>query len=463
LSPKDQNKTLTLLQLWRCLFSYLSPLQRGFFSVLHVNPILPLLFCLKVSDLDTKNGVGTDEKGKSLRLRNLLNVVECTDANENTPLSEASAGGHPGAIKLLIQNGANPNCKGAFGRTPLYRAAFAGHLAAVEMLLPYGADPRLYADDGNTPEQIASLDSLAAILRTWDITLTESMLQTMEIEQQRRALMEKKQKEAETHRMCEEVEQLAKEQERCNKELRQAYCELNRRITKHDKCQRKKMDNAEITLHAIHDAESLVESLRLVTEKAEEKLSLARLRLREQTPAEAGDEIQGMKCSVPELNDVLLKDVGGKIRLDGRWPLIIDPFGQAATFLRYQDTNYLNTLNPNDMSLDTIRLALLGALRYGKPLVFDMMEVNMFDAVKRQLEEIEQGLVQALLSRKILENERYLSLVRPTDGPEYSQTEFQAARTENFKLFVITKRHHPPEELLQILLPVQILLTKGSW
>ncbi|KAL8181387.1 UNVERIFIED_CONTAM: hypothetical protein K2H54_000542, partial [Gekko kuhli] len=64
-----------------------------------------------VADLDTKNGVGTDEKGRTIRLRNLLGMVECTDANGNTPLSEASGGGHPSAIKMLIENGASLNSR----------------------------------------------------------------------------------------------------------------------------------------------------------------------------------------------------------------------------------------------------------------------------------------------------------------------------------------------------------------
>ncbi|XP_019409319.1 PREDICTED: putative IQ motif and ankyrin repeat domain-containing protein LOC642574 homolog isoform X1 [Crocodylus porosus] len=416
----------------------------------------------EVSDLDTKNGVSMDEKGKATRLSNHMKIVECTDANRNTPLSEAAGGGHPHAIKMLIENGANPNSKGAFGRTPLYRAAFGGHLAAVEMLLPYGADPRIYVDDGNTPEQVASLDSLVAIFQSWDIGLTELMLQKMESEQQRRALQEKKLKDAETHRMNEEVEQLVKEQEKCNKELQQAYLELNRRITEHDKCQRKQMGNREVTLQVIHDAEELVETLRLAAEKAEEKLSLARLRLREQTLEGAGSEFHGLKCSVQELDDVLLKDVGNKICMDGRWPLIIDPSGQAAVFLRYRDTNYLNTLNPNHMNPETVRLALLGAIRYGKPVVFDMMEVNMFDAVKRQLEGITPGLAEAVLSRQIMQNERYLCLARATDGPEYFRTAFQEARTKKFKLFIVTKCHHPPEELLQQLLPIQVVLSQSS-
>lgn len=46
-----------------------------------------------------------------------------------------------------------------------------------------------------------------------------------------------------------------------------------------------------------------------------------------------------------------------------RWPVVIDPSGQAATFLRYQDTNYLDTVNPDHMRPERIRLALLGALR----------------------------------------------------------------------------------------------------
>lgn len=43
---------------------------------------------------------------------------------------------------------------------------------------------------------------------------------------------------------------------------------------------------------------------------------------------------------------------------------------------------------------------------YGKPLVFDMMELDMFDTVKKQLERLETGLTQALLSKKILASER---------------------------------------------------------
>ncbi|XP_029448139.1 putative IQ motif and ankyrin repeat domain-containing protein LOC642574 homolog isoform X3 [Rhinatrema bivittatum] len=374
----------------------------------------------EVSDLDTKNGVGYDEAGKVVRLRNQINMVDCTDANGNTPLSEAAGGGNPEVIKLLIERGAQPNSK------------------------------------------VSSLDSLSDVLRSWDTSLTDSMLQKMEAEKQRRALEEQRMKDADTDRMRNEVLKLTTEHERCQKELQQAYCELNRRITEHDKCMVKHRDKTELTLQSIHDAEATVESVRITAMKAEERLSLARLRLREQTSSGTDSGLPGLKCFVQELDEVLLKDVGNKVRLDGRWPLIIDPSGQAAIFLRYRDTNYLNTLNPADMQPETIRMALLGALRYGKPLVLDMMEVNMFESVKRQLEQIKAGLMDELLDKSILQNERFLTLLRPTDGPDYSHTQFQASRTESFKLFFITKLQQPPDALLSLLCPIEVLLSSRS-
>uniref|UniRef100_A0A2K6BQN2 IQ motif and ankyrin repeat containing 1 n=1 Tax=Macaca nemestrina TaxID=9545 RepID=A0A2K6BQN2_MACNE len=398
----------------------------------------------EVEQLLTREGVGHDEAGKARRLQRRVALVECEDSHGNTPLSEAAAGGQPLAIQLLAELGASPNSKGAFGRTPLYRAAFGGHLAAVEVLLKLGADPRVYAEDGNTPEQVASLDTVASVLHSWDLSLTEAMLQNMEAEQQRRAQEAQRHKEAEAKRcgsMTLKVQQLAREQQQCHKELQQAYCELSRRITEHDQCEWRCMDKTKLTLQAIKDAEAQVDRLRQEAQKAEEALAMARLELREQTQ-EGEEEAPGLKCQVTELHDVLMKDVGNRIRADGWWPLVIDPSGQAATFLRYQDTNYVDTVNPEHLKPERLRLALLGALRYGKPLVFDLREVDLFPAVQRQLEA----------------QERYLSLLRPTDGPEYSPTQFQEQRLEHFRLFFVTKVQWPPAEQLQVLLPVRVQL-----
>ncbi|XP_049488758.1 IQ motif and ankyrin repeat domain-containing protein 1 isoform X2 [Panthera uncia] len=449
----------------------------------------------EVDELLTREGVGHDEAGLALRRRGRVALVESEDRGGNTPLSEAAAGGQTLAIRLLAEQGASPNSKGAYGRTPLYRAAFGGHLEAVEALLELGADPRVYAEDGSTPEQVASLDAVVSVLRSWDLGLTEAMLQSMEAERQRRAREAERQEEAQAKRcgrggwgrvgvaaaarggseravpspssLKSGVQQLAEEGRRRHRELQQAYCELNRRITEH-KCEGRRLGRTELTLQAIKDAEAQVDRLRLEARKAEETLAVARLELRKQT--QEGEEEEeaaaaaapGLKCQVTELHDVLMKDVGDRIRVDGRWPLVIDPSGQAATFLRYQDTNYVDAVNPDHLRPERIRLALLGALRYGKPLVFDLCDVDLFPAVRQQLEAVQPGLAQELLGRGLLERERYLSLVRPADGPEYGPAGFQEARLRHFRLLFVTRAQRPSEEQLRVLLPVRVQLPRGG-
>jgi len=76
-----------------------------------------------------------------------------------------------------------------------------------------------------------------------------------------------------------------------------------------------------------------------------------------------------MKVMIKDLDDVLFRDVGGKIAADGRWPLLIDSTPQSSTFLRYRDTNFINALSPKRMEPDVIRLAILGGLRFVKEVM----------------------------------------------------------------------------------------------
>nr|XP_058132246.1 IQ motif and ankyrin repeat domain-containing protein 1 [Dasypus novemcinctus] len=448
----------------------------------HVGEIQAVL--QEAEELLTREGVGHDEGGRARRLQRRVALVECEDSHGNTPLSEAAAGGQPLAIQLLAELGASPNSKGAFGRTPLFRAAFGGHLQAVQLLLELGADPRVSDDDGNTPAQVASLDAVTSVLQSWDLRLTEAMLQNMEAERQRRAREAQQHEEAEPEPQGAAAGQTAAAVSHGGEggrgragrqaaggrpgggvtaggaQLQQAYCELNRRITEHDKCERKRVGKTDLTLQAIRDAEAQVDRLRREAQRAEETLAMARLQLREQTLDE--EEAPGLRCQVTELHDVLLKDVGDRIRADGRWPLVIDPSGQAATFLRYQDTNYVDTMNPEHLRPERVRLALLGALRYGKPLVFDLREVDAFPAVRRQLEAVRPGLARELLSRALLRGERYLSLLRADDGPEYGAAQFQEARVARFRLLFVTGLRWPPAEQLRALLPVRVLPPRGG-
>ena len=82
-----------------------------------------------------EDGIDTDEIGQIKRDERVFKLIESSDANDNSALSEASAGGALEAITFLLEQGADPNTIGHFGRTPLYRAVFAGHVDAVTLLL----------------------------------------------------------------------------------------------------------------------------------------------------------------------------------------------------------------------------------------------------------------------------------------------------------------------------------------
>ncbi|XP_048763546.2 IQ motif and ankyrin repeat domain-containing protein 1-like isoform X2 [Ostrea edulis] len=412
----------------------------------------------EVKTLDDQKGVATDAVGTAIRNKHLMNVIECEDANNNTPLSEAANGGDPKTLQLLLDKGADPNTQGQFKRTPLYRAAFAGHLEAVQVLLQNGADPRIFAEDGQNPEQVSSVDAVKEVLAEWDVTNTENLLQKLEAEKEKRKEEQKMRREAETTKLEGSVQAAQEEYDRIEKLLSHAYCELNKRITEHDTAVGSGFDRPELTLQAIHDEEDEVELLKSKFDKAREGLAIAKLKLREQMNEglEASEDLPGLQIMIKELDDVLLKDVGNKIKDSGKWPLIIDRSAQAATFLRYRDTNYLNSLNPKEMEANKIRLSLLGAIRFGKPLVLDMMEVDMFHTVSDRFDEIDKGLMDKIMDKSIMQEENYLKLLKAGDGPEYEKNKFSLFRTQNFKFWIITKNPYPPDYLLDTCYTIRI-------
>lgn len=90
---------------------------------------------MKAYEEDSKRSDLSEPALQSLITRHQLALVDCEDANNNTPLSEAAGGGHVDTIKMLIQRGANLNSRGRYQRVPLWRAAFGGHIQAVQVWL----------------------------------------------------------------------------------------------------------------------------------------------------------------------------------------------------------------------------------------------------------------------------------------------------------------------------------------
>ncbi|XP_019620264.1 PREDICTED: putative IQ motif and ankyrin repeat domain-containing protein [Branchiostoma belcheri] len=412
----------------------------------------------EVEELDNKNNVPNDMSGRAIRAKHLLDVVECEDANNNTPLSEAAGGGQAETIKMLIERGADPNTVGQFGRTPLYRSAFGGHLAAIEMLLQYGADPRLFASDGATPEQVAANDDVAQVLREWDISQTEKLVEKIEAEKQRRKEEEQRRHEEECNKLEDEVAAVDKQNDAKQKQLKKAYEELEKRIYEHDECTHKGF-NTDITLPAVQEAERELELLKIEAEEMRQKLAGLKLKLREQRNLGKDgveEELSGIKVTVRELDDVLIRDVGNKIKDSGKWPLVIDESSQATTFLRYQDTNYMNSLNPVHMEPERIRMAVLGAIRFGKPAVLDMLDVDMFETASMKFDGVQSGLMDAIMTKEILQESRYMALVKESDPKEYQPSNFLHAKSDNFRFFIVTKLRYPPQDLLDKTYPIRI-------
>jgi ankyrin repeat protein len=68
-----------------------------------------------------------------------------------TPLHIASAAGHTGFVKYLIERKAPVNAKDVSSSTPLHEAVRGGYVDCTSLLLGAGADPNMKDSSGNTP------------------------------------------------------------------------------------------------------------------------------------------------------------------------------------------------------------------------------------------------------------------------------------------------------------------------
>lgn len=90
----------------------------------------------------------------SLRALATAKAVNAPDRHGTTPLMYAAAGSTE-SLKLLLDSGADPNTKNAFGATALMWAA--GDITKVRLLLAKGADVNVRSNFGRTPLLLAAL------------------------------------------------------------------------------------------------------------------------------------------------------------------------------------------------------------------------------------------------------------------------------------------------------------------
>jgi ankyrin repeat protein len=83
-------------------------------------------------------------------------------------LHSAAAAREHAIVRMLLDNGADPNAQQERGHTALHAAAQHGDRELAELLLDRGADRKLGKDDGETPAELAAAsghDELAELLR----------------------------------------------------------------------------------------------------------------------------------------------------------------------------------------------------------------------------------------------------------------------------------------------------------
>jgi len=363
----------------------------------------------------------------------------------------------------LLNQGADPNTTGHFGRTPLYRAVFAGHVNTITLLLEHGADPRIKAADLNEPRFITRDAAILAIFDSWDITRTEQILAEREKSSADRSAKTAKLREAEKKDKEDELGAIQKEFDAAQKQVNKLFCEVEKRISEHDNAVLANFAKLDITEGAIDQAQIDLEYARVKLDDVRARLQQAKLALREKAAAASGSETSlycGVKCNVKELEDVLFRDVGDKIKTSEKGVIILTELGrakQAATFLRYRDTNYVHILSRQEMEPDRLRMALLGSMRYGKLLVIDFDNMDMFDALRTYLDKVKLGLLDACLDKSVTSEEYYKShLVKTSDPKDYQVVGFNRARISNFK-FVVLMKTPPEEEWLDLAYPIQIV------
>merc|ERR550519_655775 len=109
------------------------------------------------------------------------------------------------------------------------------------------------------------------------------------------------------------------------------------------------------------------------------------------------------------------------------------------------------------MEANTLRLALLGAIRYGKHLVLDMMEMNLVELIEKRFDDIQPHLYQQLMNQDILKDRKYESLIRATDGKEYSKENFVDMRVERFCLIIVSKLVQVPADWKDMFYVIKIV------
>ncbi|CUG70025.1 Hypothetical protein, putative [Bodo saltans] len=364
------------------------------------------------------------------------------DNQGNFPIGERPVNGQVGAIEYLIDRaGADPNARGEYDRTPLWRAAFNSHTDAIRALLARGADPRLRAQ-GQEPVELCSAEG-KAVITSWDLKKTDELLtkqQTMFAERDR---VRKAEAQAVSDTLTSSAGDLKTKLDVKQKELLHHKQEFEKRIVEYDIVNNDPTKAAElikVALDCVKVAENDVTKTSEIVAALQEEYFALRTQIALHNHQELGDVIEGTEFPFKKLADVVFEDKDNFWKSSGKWPVIFDPSSRARTFLKYRNVIFVDTFSPKQMEPDSLRRSLLGALRYGKPLVLDLRDVPMLSLLEEKFNAILPNLFQEVLSKNFQEKEVFLKLLRqPQDGPELVEEKFSSVMAKEAKIVVVSE------------------------
>ena len=88
-------------------------------------------------------------------------------------------------------------------------------------------------------------------------------------------------------------------------------------------------------------------------------------------------------------------------------------------------------------------------------LTKDLMDSDktLLDNIKMVFSEVNPNLFDELCSKKLLDNENFMYLVKPEDGKEYESLYWNPQLTNKFRVVFLVSNTKPSEELLKLTVP----------
>ena len=212
-------------------------------------------------------------------------------------------------------------------------------------------------------------------------------------------------------------------------------------------------------------------------EETERLMAAAEVRLAQQwvppppdeSDAPAGQAGYFLQCPMAQFQDAL----DAVTKESDRSCLVADLGGKIVTYFSYRDCNMHCYARPADIEPERLRLGLLGALRFGKPMVLDMMSLELDeDGIKELFEAVRPGLwkrivraslhlarhargvldvsvtvrcLSAQLDKSIMREEHYNTLKDGTEGEEYGPAYWLESTTAHYNFVLLSKHPMPPE------------------